>query len=177
MSYSAEGLAAQRREPIRDHLGEDWIWRYKDLRSWWSQPHFERIGGVRSETSTAWTPMSKPIWFTELGCAAIDKGTNQPNLFLDPKSSESAVPRFSTGQRDDLMQMQYHLAQADYWARPENNPTSPLDGLRMVDTERSFVWAWDARPFPAFPTAGLGGVANGHRLHPNDHKSYPNGHR
>ena len=26
---------------------------------------------------------AKPIWFTEIGCAAIDKGTNEPNRFLD----------------------------------------------------------------------------------------------
>ena len=27
----------------------------------------------------------KPIRFTEIGCAAVDKGTNEPNKFFDPK--------------------------------------------------------------------------------------------
>ena len=90
---SAEARDAQRREPITDAAhGEPWIWRYKDLRSWWGLEHHERIGGIRQEMPTAWQPESKPIWFTELGCAAIDKGTNQPNVFLDPKSSESFLP-------------------------------------------------------------------------------------
>ena len=36
---------AQRREPITDAAhGEPWIWRYKDLRSWWTLEHHERIG-------------------------------------------------------------------------------------------------------------------------------------
>ena len=45
----------------------------------------------RQPCPTAWVPRSKPFWFTEIGCAAIDKGTNEPNKFLDPKSSESVA--------------------------------------------------------------------------------------
>ncbi|MDR5651794.1 baseplate multidomain protein megatron [Ruixingdingia sedimenti] len=149
---SPEAEAAQIRTPITDGAhGEPWVWRVKDLRNWWALPHHDRIGGVRNAAPTAWVPRSKPIWFTELGCAAIDKGTNQPNLFLDPKSSESRLPRASSGRRDDLIQMQYLRAQADYWGDPAHNPVSPLYGGRMVDMARAFVWAWDARPFPQFP--------------------------
>jgi hypothetical protein len=54
-------------------------------------------GRARGAVPTAWVPRSKPFWFTEYGCAAIDRGTNQPNVFLDPKSSESALPYFSRG--------------------------------------------------------------------------------
>ncbi|MCE8469115.1 glycoside hydrolase TIM-barrel-like domain-containing protein, partial [Rhodovulum sulfidophilum] len=78
---------AQIRTPITDGAhGEPWVWRYKDLRSWWQNAHHDRIDGVRSAVPTAWVPQSKPIWFTELGCPAVDKGTNAPNLFSDPKS-------------------------------------------------------------------------------------------
>jgi len=100
---------------------------------------------------SAWVAKSKPIWFTEIGCAAIDKGTNQPNKFLDPKSSESAIPYFSTGRRDDLIQQQYLRAIMSYWTDPEKNPVSPLYGAPMLDMSRAHVWAWDARPWPAFP--------------------------
>lgn len=149
---SAEAAALQVRRPIMDGAAsEPWVFRYKDLVGWWSSPHHDRPSGVRSATPTAWVPQSKPIRFTEYGCAAIDKGTNEPNKFLDPKSSESAVPRFSTGRRDDLIQMQYLRAMADHWTNPENNPLSPVFGDRMVDFARSHVWAWDARPFPVFP--------------------------
>lgn len=147
-----EGALAQRRLPIVDGAyGEDWIYRYKDLRSWWSNLHHNRISGLRSVNATEWVPGSKPIRFTEYGCAAIDKGSNQPNRFIDVKSSESGLPAWSNGRRDDLIQMQYLLAMSAYWDAVENNPASPLFGGRMVDMNHSYAWAWDARPFPEFP--------------------------
>lgn len=166
---SAEGEAAQRRLPITDDQGEPWIWRVKDLKAWWSNIHFDRIGGVRQDNPTAWVPGAKPIVFTEYGCPAIDRGTNQPNLFLDPKSSESALPRASRGQRDDLAQMQYFRAMARFWGKVGNNPVSPVYGGPMVDMDRAHAWAWDARPFPAFPGRGdlwgdAGNYARGHWL-------------
>ncbi|MEL6521107.1 MAG: glycoside hydrolase TIM-barrel-like domain-containing protein, partial [Pseudomonadota bacterium] len=125
--------------------------RYKDLAGWWSNPHHERTGGVRKANPTAWQPASKPIWFTEYGCAALDKATNQPNKFIDPKSSESNLPYFSKGARDDLIQAQYVRAMDRYWGDAANNPVSNLYGGPMVDMENAFVWAWDARPYPNFP--------------------------
>ncbi len=97
-------------------------------------------------------PGAKPIWFTELGCAAIDKGTNQPNKFLDAKSSESGLPAYSSGMRDDFIQVQYLRAVLGYWGDPKVNPVSDVYGKAMVDLSNAYVWAWDARPFPAFPT-------------------------
>ena len=102
---------------------------------------------------SAWVPRSKPIRFTEMGCAAIDNGTNQPNKFLDPKSSESAIPHYSNGRRDDLIQMQYLRAMTSYWQDPARNPVSELYGGPMLDMDHAYVWAWDARPWPAFPNA------------------------
>jgi hypothetical protein len=149
---TGEARAVQRRDPIEDGAhGEPWVWRYKDFRNWWARPHHERIGGVRRELPTAWVPRSKPIRFTELGCAAIHNGANQPNKFLDPKSSESRRPHHSDGSRDDDMQSQYLRAVLDYWSRPANNPRSDAYDGRMIDMDRSLIWAWDARPWPAFP--------------------------
>ena len=150
--HSPEARAAQRRTPITDGAyGEPWVYRYKDLRGWWENLHHNRIGGVRAAEPTGWQPGSKPIWFTEYGCAAVDKGTNQPNKFLDLKSSESSLPRYSSGARDELMQMQYLRAVADHWRDPAHNPTSAAYGGPMVDMTRAFVWAWDTRPYPFFP--------------------------
>ena len=67
-------------------------------------------------TPTAWVPGSKPIWFTELGCGAVDKGANQPNVFGDPKSAEDGRPYFSTGAPDPLMQRQVLRAHLAHWA-------------------------------------------------------------
>ncbi len=101
--------------------------------------------------TTEWVPASKPIWFTEFGCAAIDKGANQPNRFLDPKSDESGIPNFSNGRRDDLIQAQYLRAIMDYWNEDGRNPQSNQYDGPMLDMSRAHAWAWDARPWPAFP--------------------------
>jgi hypothetical protein len=149
---NAEDRLRQRRTPIADGAhGEPWVFRYKDIESWWSQPHHDRIRGARSAEPTAWAPMSKPIWFTELGCPAVDKGANQPNVFVDPKSSESGLPYFSTGARDDAMQRRFLQAVLAHWSDPARNPVSPLYGGPMVDPEAIHVWTWDARPWPEFP--------------------------
>lgn len=151
--HAPEARAVQRRTEISDGAyGEPWVWRYKDIRSWWLNAHHDRPGGIREADPTDWIPGSKPIRFTEFGCAAIDKGTNQPNKFLDPKSSESALPRYSNGQRDDFIQMQYLRAHQAFWAEPDNNPVDAESGVQMLDTSRMHVWAWDARPFPWFPS-------------------------
>jgi hypothetical protein len=148
----AAAREVQRREPITDGAhGEPWVYRTKDILNWWRNRHHQRVGGIRAATPTAWVPESKPIWFTEFGCAAIDKGTNQPNKFLDPKSSESRLPHYSDGRRDDLIQMQYLRAMYRHWRDPAKNPVSTRYGGPMVDLARAHVWAWDTRPWPAFP--------------------------
>ena len=144
--------ALQQRTAISDGAyGKPWVFRPKDLVSWWSNQHYNRPGGIEDATPTAWQPQSKPVWFTEIGCPAVDLGSNQPNVFYDPKSSESALPHFSSGVRDDLIQRRVLLALSDYWQIGAGNPVSPVYGGPMVDPDRLFVWAWDARPFPAFP--------------------------
>ncbi len=149
---SDEDRADQVRTPITDGAhDEPWIYRYKDIRSWWGNLHYDRIDGLRANEPTGWERGSKPIWFTEYGCAAIEKGTNQPNKFLDLKSSESRLPYHSDGRRDDLIQMQYTRAMVDYWAQPQNNPQGIEYDGPMIDMSRAFVWAWDVRPYPFFP--------------------------
>jgi hypothetical protein len=152
---------AQTRSPIADGAyGKPWVFRVKDLAGWWSNPHVERVDGVET-AATAWVPHAKPIWLTEIGVPAVDKGANGPNVFPDAKSSESAAPPFSSGGRDDLVQaraLEAILTRFDP-ALPGHpsgaNPVSPVYGGRMVDPRAVSVWAWDARPFPAFPEFDL----------------------
>ncbi|MBA4171596.1 MAG: hypothetical protein C0511_02820 [Hyphomicrobium sp.] len=154
---SAADRDSQTRTPITDGQGKPWVFRYKDLKSWWLNAHYDRPGGVEAAVPTAWVPQSKPFWLMEIGCPAIDKGANQPNVFVDPKSSESALPYYSRGTRDDLMQRRFIMAltgaldpsKSNYIAG--SNPLSSLYGQRMVDLRRIYVYAWDTRPYPAFP--------------------------
>ena len=153
----ANARAAQDRTPISDALSKPWVFRQKDILSWWSQPHYERVGGGELVAPTAWTPQSKPIWIVETGCPAVDRGANAPNVFPDPRSSEGGLPYFSRNGRDDLMQARFIEAMIAHFDPSSpggalRNPTSSVYGAPMVDPSRLHVWCWDARPFPAFPT-------------------------
>ncbi|MAK64762.1 MAG: hypothetical protein CMF75_08520, partial [Maricaulis sp.] len=151
--YASEAdRLAQTRTPITDGAHDEaWIWRVKDVRAFWREAHHERTAGVRSDQPTSWVPQGKPIWFTEIGCPAIDKGANQPNLFSDPKSDESGWPHFSDGTRDDLMQRRVLEAWLTHWSDPARNPVSEVYGAPMVDVGLIHAWCWDGRPWPAFP--------------------------
>ena len=78
-------------------------------------------------------------------------------MFVDPKSSESALPYFSRGNRDDLIQRRFLKAFIHAFdpTKPGYvtglNPVSSVNGQRMVNLDHIHVYCWDARPFPAFP--------------------------
>lgn len=145
--YYASGgdRKARVRTPIFDGLsGKHWVYRFKDIEGWWSNRHYGRVGGVEASSPTAWHAGMKPVWFTELGCPAVDRGANQPNVFVDRKSSESALPHFSGGMRSDNAQRRFLEAHHRYWA-------SDAAPEGMVWADHMFIWAWDARAMPAFP--------------------------
>lgn len=140
--YASDAARGQRmRSPITDGaVGKPWVFRYKDLQAWWSNRHYNRIGGVESTVPTAWLPAQKPMILSEVGCGAVDKGASRPSAFLDPKSATSALPPFSSGTRCDSQQRCLLEAHLGHWA----------DGT-LIETDDVFVWTWDARPYPAFP--------------------------
>lgn len=150
--YYASSLDREtgQRTPITDGAyGKPWVFRYKDLINWWRQPHYERRNGVEAASPTSWQPESKPFWFTELGCPAVDRGGNQPNVFPDVKSSENAMPYGSNGRSDPASQTQFLRAHFTHWQT--ENPLSTVYGGKMIDMDRCYLWCWDARPYPAFP--------------------------
>lgn len=154
----AQARGLQQRLPITDGAyGKPWVFRAKDLVGFWSNPHVERVGGIEQASPTGFVARSKPIYLTEIGCPAVSRGANEPNVFPDPKSSENALPHFSSGARDDLVQRR--LIEA-YQARfdpevegfePAANPESDHYAGLMVDPSFIAPWAWDVRPYPAFP--------------------------
>lgn len=106
------------------------------------------IGGealIDGMSATGFQPGSKMIVFTELGLAAVEKSLNQPNVFVDPKSSENAYPYFSNGRPDVAIQRAGLEASLDYWKK---------NGTGLVDFDKISLWTWDARPYPTFPERG-----------------------
>ena len=137
----------------------------KQLRWWWNNPHQavyddgDGSGWTPHGPSTEWVAQSKSITFAEYGVPTIDKGTNQPNVFYDPRSSESATPYWSSfdpvagggflPRRDDTLAALALDAIAEYWVSGGNNETA--GGVKMIEPTFMSAWAWDARPFPTFP--------------------------
>lgn len=112
-------------------LAPEYAW--KNIAWWWNNAHVNP-----NSVATAWVPQSKKIWFTEYGFASVDGTTNQPNVFVDPASDDSAFPRFSRARVDLAIQRAAIEATEEAW-----------DSTAMV--ERKFLWAWDARPYPQWP--------------------------
>ncbi|MGH6852339.1 MAG: baseplate megatron protein TIM-barrel domain-containing protein, partial [Methylocella sp.] len=138
----------------------------KQLRWWWNNFHQalyddqDGHGDAPKGPNTEWVPRSKSIVFTEYGFPSCDKCTNQPNVFFDAKSSESATPFWSVWRNADgggflplpnqtlsLLALQ---AIYEYWFVDGHNAVSG-GGVMMIEPAFCSVWNWDARPFPAFP--------------------------
>ncbi len=144
---------SQTRTAITDGAySKPWMFRQKDLKGWWSNAHYGRSAGVQNGSPTAWLAQSKPIWLVEIGCAAVDMGTNEPSAFPDGKSVDGHLPRGSVGMRDDHTQRRALEAFYEFYAVAGNNPTSSVYGGAMLDVGQMYPWAWDARPFPYFPS-------------------------
>ena len=155
--------AAQSRQPY--YAGQE-ILANKQVRWWWNNPHHAVYdtgsGYVQQGPATPWVANSKPIIFLEYGFPACDRGTNQPNVFFTPNSTESATPYWSAWTsvsgggiapvRDDTLFALALNAIYDYWA----NANATVGGVKMIERAFGCAWNWDARPFPTFPQ--LGGV-------------------
>lgn len=136
-------------DPARSAI-DDPFYALKDIRSWWAGTHRPRVNGVPTGPATAWVPQGKPIWFTEYGFPTVNCATNQPNVFIDPKSVESFAPYYSNAAVDRVVQRAAIEATEEFWSDPANNPVSSVYGGPMLG--RRLVWCWDARPYPWFPT-------------------------
>ncbi len=137
----------------------------KQLRWWWNNDHQalydngDGHGFAPHGPSTEWTPNSKSIITLEYGFAACDKATNQPNVFFDPKSTESFTAYWSIWdpanesaylpRRDDTIQALALEAVYEYWNVDGNNDN--VGGVQMLNWNFCCVWNTDARPFPTFP--------------------------
>ena len=138
----------------------------KQFRWWWSNAHHaiydagDGLGWAPHGPQTAWSPQSKPLAFVEYGVPSIDKGSNQPNVYFDPKSSASGIPYWSAlaptagggvaPVRDETISGLALQAIYQYWNGDGHNAVSP-GGTPLLQFAFCCVWNWDARPFPTFP--------------------------
>ncbi|MDX1949053.1 MAG: glycoside hydrolase TIM-barrel-like domain-containing protein [Rickettsiales bacterium] len=116
---------------IKENLSEEFAW--KNLSWWWNNFHINP-----DDNQTNWQPQSKKIWFAEYGFPSVDGASNQPNVFYNPESEDSALPYLSNGYIDFFAQRNAIEGTLLKW---QNSP--------MV--EKKFLWAFDARPYPSFP--------------------------
>ena len=162
---------AQARNPY--YAGQE-ILAPKQLRWWWNHTHRAIYdtgsGWVPQGPATPWSPQSKPVIFLEYGFSNVDKGTNQPNVFYDAKSTESATAYWSAWRlygatyipvRDDTIAALAVQAFHDYWLAGAHNETSGA-GVPMIQPAFCCAWNWDARPFPVWPldSAAWGDAGN-----------------
>ncbi|MHC0449678.1 MAG: glycoside hydrolase/phage tail family protein [Candidatus Lariskella arthropodorum] len=117
---------------IKKPLTPQYAW--KNIEWWWENPHIDPNG-----KQTNWIPKSKKIWFTEYGFPSVDCASNQPNMFFDSKSNESRFPKYSKGNVDIMAQRVGIQGTEERWKNS-----------RCV--ERKFLWCWDARPYPFWPS-------------------------
>jgi len=116
---------------------------WKNIEYWWANAHFHNADDPGSPTG--WTAKMKPIWFTEIGFPSVDGAANQPNVFVDPSTSESYYPRGSRRRVDYLAQREALETSLDF-LDTRNGEAGNSDLV-----PRRFVWTYDARPFPFFP--------------------------
>ncbi len=116
---------------VKQPLQAAYAW--KNIRYWWENFHYNPDGN-----QTSWQPKMKKIWFTEFGFPSIDKSTNQPNIFFDPKCTDGGVPIYSTGEANLSIQRRAIKMFIEFWQTQEY-------------IEQLFLWTWDARPYPAWP--------------------------
>ena len=149
---------AQVRTPITDGAaGKPWVFRFKDIRAWWLNQHFDRPGGIESATPTAWVPQSKPFWFTELGCPAVDRAPTSPTSSSIRRAPNCTCPTTRTARATTSCSAAT-CRRSTAPSTPTHPATSPAPTRvssvyagRMVDLDHMHVYAWDARPYPAFP--------------------------
>lgn len=171
VTLPAGDRAAQARNPYS--AGQELL-APKQLRWWWNHTHRAIYdtgsGWVPQGPATPWSPQSKPVIFLEYGFSNVDRGTNQPNVFYDAKSTESGTPYWSAWRlygsayipvRDDTIAALAVTAFHDYWLAGAHNETSGA-GVRMLEPAFCCAWNWDARPFPTWPldSAAWGDAGN-----------------
>lgn len=133
---SGEGYDYYYSDPINRTGKTNYVNRgsaWKDIGYWQANSHIKNNG-----TTTAWRPNMKKIWFIAYGFGSIDNCAAQPSVFYY-KYNDSNFPRGSWGNADFRAQYVAIKGTVERWSNSNY-------------VERMFLWYWDARPYPYFPS-------------------------
>ena len=107
---------------------------WKNIRWFLENDHYNPDG-----QKTSFVPKSKKVWFMEYGFPSVDLCSNEPNVFFDSTSYLSGFPRKSSGSVDFSSQKRAIVATQNF----------VFDNSDII--KNSFLWCYDARPYPYFP--------------------------
>jgi hypothetical protein len=116
---------------------DSYVYAWKNLIYWWENEHINPDG-----EKTSWIPKSKKIWFSEFGFPSLHGASNSPNVFFNPGSSSSSLPKYSNGTINFDLQALCIDAFIEYWTE-KNNTYNIIENMSL--------WCFDARPYPYFP--------------------------
>ncbi len=126
---------ARVRTPITDGAyGKPWVFRFKDLESWWGNRHYNRIGGVEQASPTAWMPEMNPSGSPNSAAARWTRGEPAECLYRCQIGGKRQA-EFLAGQRSDSQQRRFLEAHLDHW-QSDHAPAG------MVDPDGIYVWTW-----------------------------------
>ena len=120
--------------------------------------------GWRPATPTAWVPRSKADLVHRTRLPGRRQGAEPAECLSRPEIDAKALRRISRAAAAPISRSGASRGACRRTGIPAapsfeaaHNPLSPVYGGRMVDASRCYVWAWDARPFPAFPLRATSG--------------------
>ncbi len=157
---SPERIAQERLAITDGAYGKPWVYQPKATLEWWQNHHYDRPGGVESARPTAWMPEVEAdlVHRARLpGCGqglepaervhrSQERGVDRA-LLLAPRQG-----RFDPARAISLALLSFFDPDHSAYVAG-SNPISSLYGAPMVDGAHSYVYTWDARPYPAFPYA------------------------
>ena len=137
----------QARTPITDGApASQWVFRYKDIRRWWSNPHRNRPGGVeRRNDRMGAGEQADPLHRDRLPGG---RSRAEPaERFLRPEVGRKLPAVLLARLARRRGPARFLEAVLGYWGEPANNPLSGVYAGRMITTAETAAWTWDARPF------------------------------
>ncbi len=151
----------QIRTPITDGgAGKPWVFRFKDIRSWWLNQHFNRPGGTEASNAHRLGAAVASRYLAHGARLSRRRQRRQPaqRLRRSESARESHPALFLRTASATACCSAASLPACHEASIPSHanyiagvNPVDAVYSGRMVDLDAPARLYWDARPYPAFP--------------------------